>query len=34
MASQPQDRNPAKLRSQQWFNNPGNPDMTALYLER
>lgn len=23
-----------KLRSQAWFNNPENPDMTALYLER
>ena len=23
-----------KLRSQAWFNNPHNPDMTALYLER
>ncbi|MEM1378495.1 MAG: dihydroxy-acid dehydratase, partial [Pseudomonadota bacterium] len=23
-----------KLRSQAWFDNPGNPDMTALYLER
>ncbi len=23
-----------KLRSQQWFNNPDNPEMTALYLER
>jgi dihydroxy-acid dehydratase len=22
------------LRSQQWFDNPANPDMTALYLER
>lgn len=22
------------LRSQQWFDNPGNPGMTALYLER
>src|SRR5215218_2833916 len=22
------------LRSQEWFNNPDNPDMTALYLER
>ncbi|MSQ60111.1 MAG: dihydroxy-acid dehydratase [Betaproteobacteria bacterium] len=22
------------LRSQRWFNNPDNPDMTALYLER
>tara|TARA_Y100000590_G_scaffold455991_1_gene605650 strand:- start:2035 stop:3810 length:1776 start_codon:yes stop_codon:yes gene_type:complete len=23
-----------KLRSQSWFNNPANPSMTALYLER
>ena len=23
-----------RLRSQAWFDNPGNPDMTALYLER
>ena len=23
-----------KLRSQKWFNNPDNPSMTALYLER
>lgn len=23
-----------KLRSQKWFNNPDNPEMTALYLER
>ena len=23
-----------KLRSQRWFDNPGNPSMTALYLER
>tara|TARA_B100001123_G_scaffold383343_1_gene455164 strand:- start:240 stop:2015 length:1776 start_codon:yes stop_codon:yes gene_type:complete len=23
-----------KLRSQSWFNNPSNPSMTALYLER
>jgi len=23
-----------KLRSQEWFNNPNNPGMTALYLER
>ena len=23
-----------KLRSQQWFNNPDNPSMTALYMER
>ncbi len=25
---------PAPLRSRQWFDNPGNPDMTALYVER
>jgi dihydroxy-acid dehydratase len=25
---------PTKLRSAQWFDNPGNPGMTALYLER
>ena len=24
----------ATLRSRAWFDNPGNPDMTALYLER
>ncbi len=24
----------AKLRSRAWFDNPANPDMTALYLER
>jgi len=23
-----------RLRSQEWFNNPDNPEMTALYLER
>ena len=23
-----------ELRSQKWFNNPDNPEMTALYLER
>ena len=23
-----------KLRSQNWFNNPDNPGMTALYIER
>ena len=23
-----------KLRSRAWFDNPENPDMTALYLER
>jgi len=27
-------RDPAKLRSRRWFDNPDNPDMTALYLER
>jgi dihydroxy-acid dehydratase len=25
---------PRRLRSQAWFDNPDNPDMTALYLER
>lgn len=25
---------PGGLRSRAWFHNPGNPDMTALYLER
>ena len=28
------DDKPAKLRSQAWFDNPENIDMTALYLER
>ncbi len=27
-------RDPSRLRSRQWFDNPDNPDMTALYLER
>ena len=27
-------KNPASLRSRQWFNNPDDPEMTALYLER
>jgi dihydroxy-acid dehydratase len=27
-------KKPLKLRSQNWFDNPGNADMTALYLER
>src|SRR5512145_518418 len=27
-------KDPAMLRSRQWFDNPDNPDMTALYLER
>ncbi|WP_409432602.1 IlvD/Edd family dehydratase [Litorimonas sp. RW-G-Af-16] len=26
--------NKRKLRSREWFDNPDNPDMTALYLER
>ncbi len=25
---------PSSLRSRQWFKNPDNPDMTALYIER
>jgi dihydroxy-acid dehydratase len=25
---------PSQLRSKAWFDNPGHPDMTALYLER
>jgi dihydroxy-acid dehydratase len=28
------DRDPSRLRSRQWFDNPNNPGMTALYLER
>src|SRR3982751_1305459 len=27
-------KTPQTLRSQAWFDNPANPDMTALYLER
>ena len=27
-------KDPATLRSRQWFNNPADPEMTALYLER
>ncbi|MEN2989807.1 IlvD/Edd family dehydratase [Tistrella sp. BH-R2-4] len=27
-------RRPTQLRSRAWFDNPANPDMTALYLER
>lgn len=27
-------RKPADLRSRQWFDNPANPGMTAIYLER
>jgi dihydroxy-acid dehydratase len=29
-----QSSNPRRLRSQLWFDNPDNPGMTALYLER
>jgi len=25
-------QDPSKLRSRQWFANPDNPNMTALYL--
>ncbi len=25
---------PKRLRSQDWFDNSGNPDMTAIYVER
>ncbi|CAN5735257.1 IlvD/Edd family dehydratase [soil metagenome] len=28
------DSPPRRLRSRAWFDEPGNPDMTALYLER
>ena len=28
------NKKPLKYRSQHWFDNPGNADMTALYLER
>ncbi len=27
-------KKPLKYRSQNWFDNPDNADMTALYLER
>jgi len=29
-----ESRDPKGLRSRRWFDNPGNPSMTALYLER
>jgi len=32
--SKSDDSKPKKLRSRAWFDNPDNPDMTALYLER
>ena len=34
MADKPLQKDPTKLRSRRWFDNPDNPDMTALYLER
>ncbi len=34
MVSNDNMKNPGKLRSRAWFDNPENPDMTALYLER
>jgi dihydroxy-acid dehydratase len=36
MAAKPKSRKikPSQLRSKAWFDNPGNPDMTSLYLER
>ncbi len=34
MAEQPHRRTPEQLRSRLWFDNPDNPGMTALYLER
>ncbi|MCA3649804.1 MAG: dihydroxy-acid dehydratase family protein [Methylobacterium sp.] len=34
MVRKPASRKGFKLRSRDWFDNPGNPDMTALYLER
>src|SRR3954470_1276120 len=30
----PMDASPGRLRSQAWFDNPHNPGMTALYIER
>lgn len=34
MAERPHHRTPDQLRSRLWFDNPDNPGMTALYLER
>jgi len=34
MTSEGNSRASTKLRSRAWFDNPANPDMTALYLER
>lgn len=34
MSKKPTKAKIARLRSRDWFDNPSNPDMTALYLER
>ena len=34
MAKTPTKEQRARLRSQAWFNNPANIDMTAIYIER
>ena len=34
MSKPSENKNKKKLRSRAWFDNPDNPDMTALYLER
>ncbi len=34
MTEQNTESGATRLRSRAWFDNPGNPDMTALYLER
>lgn len=34
MSSGPPQRHPNRLRSEEWLNNPDNPGMTALYVER
>ncbi|WP_421854295.1 IlvD/Edd family dehydratase [Novosphingobium sp.] len=34
MTEHNQESRAPRLRSRAWFDNPGNPDMTALYLER
>jgi dihydroxyacid dehydratase/phosphogluconate dehydratase len=34
MASNDNETGPKRLRSRRWFDNPADPAMTALYLER
>jgi hypothetical protein len=34
MASNDNETGPKRLRSRRWFDNPSDPAMTALYLER